>query len=212
MAKQRKTARDDSPEGGVYSGFQGTGTIRGFFGGVKFSILGFCRVGKLDFLGVFKTFWRSVIIPSYPGCIVLQIKFYGSEIQHGVFWGLNFGPGIFLGGYFWVLIFAPSRSSLPLEVLTTQPPPPRSPGVQTTSHRVLNLTYPRGRTGHDMTGQDRTGQFCHSLIWLCQCCLVFFMLIRCRYLLRDLRNYLWMTKAELHDKQIIMSPKHYFKS
>ena len=157
MAKQRKTARDDSPEGGVYSGFQGTGMIRGFFGGVKFSILGFCRVGKLDFLGVFKTFWRSVIIPSYPGCIVLQIKFYGSEIQHGVFWGLNFGPGIFLGGYFWVLIFAPSRSSLPLEVVTTQPPP-RSPGVQTTSHRVLNLTYPRGRTGHDMTGQDRTGQ------------------------------------------------------
>ena len=22
---------------------------------------------------------------------------YGSEIRHGIFWGINFGPGIFLG-------------------------------------------------------------------------------------------------------------------
>ena len=41
-------------------------------------------------------------------------KFYTSEIGGG---GLSFGPGIFWGG----LIFAPSRSSLSLEIQSTPP-------------------------------------------------------------------------------------------
>ena len=28
---------------------------------------------------------------------MLSGNFYGLEIRHGIFWGLNFGPGIFLG-------------------------------------------------------------------------------------------------------------------
>ena len=52
---------------GAYSGFQVTGMIEGFFGGLKFLIAGFFWVGKFgkyffgwldlsrDFLGVFKT-------------------------------------------------------------------------------------------------------------------------------------------------------------
>ena len=29
---------------------------------------------------------------------MLPVNFYdGSEIQHGIFWGINFGPAIFLG-------------------------------------------------------------------------------------------------------------------
>ena len=45
-------------------------------------------------------------------------NFYTSEIGHGIFLGgLSFGPGIFGG----VLIFAPIRSSLSLEIQSTSP-------------------------------------------------------------------------------------------
>ena len=58
--------------------------------------------------------------------------YYGSEFQHGILWGINFGPAIFFffwflfcfvffkpRGFFWVLIFAPIRSSLLLETRST---------------------------------------------------------------------------------------------
>ena len=44
---------------------------------------------------------------------MLSGNFQGSEIRHGIFWGLIFGPGIFLGfvgnpkDFFWALIFPP---------------------------------------------------------------------------------------------------------
>ena len=56
-------------------------------------------------------------------------NFYGSQIRHGIFWGLNFGSRIFLGSHwnpwdFWeVFIFAPIRSSLSLEIRSSSPPP-----------------------------------------------------------------------------------------
>ena len=40
--------------------------------------------------------------------------YYGSEIRHGIFLGINFGPAIF-----WVLSFTPIRSSLSLEIRST---------------------------------------------------------------------------------------------
>ena len=40
---------------------------------------------------------RFVIVPKYTSHVVPQINFYGSEIRHGIFGGLNFGPGIFCG-------------------------------------------------------------------------------------------------------------------
>ena len=57
-------------------------------------------------------------------------NFYGSQIRHGIFWGLNFGSGIFFGSHWnpWdfgeVFIFAPIRSSLSLEIQSALPPPP----------------------------------------------------------------------------------------
>ena len=45
---------------------------------------------------VFKTIKRFVQFPRIPAAQFLW-KFYGSEIQHRIFWGLNFGPGIFWG-------------------------------------------------------------------------------------------------------------------
>ena len=67
-----------------------------------------------DFLGVFKIIWRFVVVPTYSGRVVLPIKynqikynvlyhlmlsrnFRDSEIRHGIFGGLLFGPGIFWG-------------------------------------------------------------------------------------------------------------------
>ena len=43
--------------------------------------------------------------------------YYGSEFQHGILWGINFwSSDFFFQGFFWVLIFAPTRSSLSLEI------------------------------------------------------------------------------------------------
>ena len=36
-----------------------------------------------------------MIVPTYPGHIVPRINFYGLEIHHGIFGGLNFSSGIF---------------------------------------------------------------------------------------------------------------------
>ena len=40
---------------------------------------------------------RFVRVPKYTSRAVPPINFYCSEIRHGIFGGLNFGPGIFCG-------------------------------------------------------------------------------------------------------------------
>ena len=49
-----------------------------------------------EFLGVFKTIGRFVTIPAYPGRVAPLEIFMAGEFGM-IFWGLNFGPGIFLG-------------------------------------------------------------------------------------------------------------------
>ena len=74
-------------------------SISGFFGVAKFWQIFFFLVAwfKKGFFCAFKTIWRFMITPTYPGHLVPITNFYGSEIRHRTFWGLNFGPGIFLG-------------------------------------------------------------------------------------------------------------------
>ena len=48
------------------------------------------------------------------GYLIVSENFEGSEIWHGIFLGLIFGPGIFLG-----LIFVPIRSSPSREIQST---------------------------------------------------------------------------------------------
>ena len=69
------------------------------------------------------------------------------------FWGVKVWSGDFFGVFFWVFFFPSFRSSLPLEILSTRPPPPGG-----ADHQSLCFT---------------SYLFCHSLICLCQCCLVF---------------------------------------
>ena len=64
-----------------------------------------------------------MIVPTYPGRVVPRKDYFGSEIQRevlvqGFSWNLFEALGIF-----WVLIFAPIRSSLSLEILSTPPLP-----------------------------------------------------------------------------------------
>ena len=59
------------------------GDDRRIFLGLKLSILGFFWVGKFgnfflgwldlsrDFFGLFKTIGRFVVVPTYPGCVVI---------------------------------------------------------------------------------------------------------------------------------------------
>ena len=62
-------------------------------------------------------------------CGLISGHFQGSEIRHGIFWGIIFGPGIFgafVGSpleFFWVSIFARIRSSPTLEIRS----PPTGP-------------------------------------------------------------------------------------
>ena len=76
----------------------------GFFGVGKFC-QEFLRVAWLNygFFGVFKTIWRFVILPAWYFRNWLSLcsgNSYGSEIRHGIFRGLNFGP-VILGGFVW---------------------------------------------------------------------------------------------------------------
>ena len=88
---------------------------------------------------VFKTKWFYFPVISFN--TFCPENFYGSEIRHGIFGGLNFGAGIFWRfclnpkGFFWVLIFAPIRSSLSLGHLKfgVPPPPFPSPGSRSGS-------------------------------------------------------------------------------
>ena len=75
-----------------------------------------------DFFGYSKLIFLFFVLYHFklPGNF-----YYGSEIWHGIFWGINFGPAIFWGfrlkpkGFFWVLSFAPIWSSLSLEIRST---------------------------------------------------------------------------------------------
>ena len=83
------------------------------------------------------------------GRVVLPIKYnqtWPSEIWHKIFWGLIFGPGIFLGfvgspgDFLGGLIFAPIQSSPSFEIWSTiatpTPPTPFSPGYRYSSPHV----------------------------------------------------------------------------
>ena len=88
---------------------------------------------------VFKTKWFYFRVVSFNA--FCKENFYGSEIRHGIFGGLNFGAGILWWfclnpkGFFWVLIFAPIRSSLSLGHLKSgvPPSPPPPPGSRSGS-------------------------------------------------------------------------------
>ena len=62
------------------------GMIKGFLG---FEILDF------GILGVRKVLASNLFFVLHH--LMLSGNFYGSEIRHGILWGLNVGPGIFLG-------------------------------------------------------------------------------------------------------------------
>ena len=87
---------------------------------------------------VFKTIWRFVVVPMYPGWVVLWIEYnqikYNitslilylmeiSEIRHGIGWVYKFS----VQGFFWVFLFAPIRSSPSLEIPVPHPPRPLPP-------------------------------------------------------------------------------------
>ena len=65
---------------------------------------------------------------------MLSGNFFGSEIRHGILWGLNFGPGIFFGVLFEAqeiflsVDFCP-HSNIPVNP-EYPPPPPPPPGDQ----------------------------------------------------------------------------------
>ena len=107
---------------GGYCKFQVTGMTKGFLWMWNFQIwdvLGLQNFGKYfffqvawfkkRFFWVFKTIWRFMII-----------NFYGSEIRHGIFWGLHFGPGIFLSFDFFPPFNHPCH-------LKSRAPPPWAP-------------------------------------------------------------------------------------
>ena len=84
-----------------------------------------------NFLGVFKTIWRFVIVPAYtqPCSFVNKVnqesKFLWLRNSAWGFWGVKFWSRDFIGfylkprGFFRVLIFAPIQSSMSLEIQRT---------------------------------------------------------------------------------------------
>ena len=109
---------------------------RRIFWGLEVSISGFFWVGKFwqiffwvawfnvsgNFFGYSKLMFLFFVLYHF---MLSGNFYYGWEIRHEIFWGINFGPRIFWGfclkpkGFFWVLIFAPIRSSLSLEIRST---------------------------------------------------------------------------------------------
>ena len=67
---------------------------------------------------------------------MLSGNYYGSEIRQGIFWGLNFGLGVFLG-----FEFCPIRSSLSLEIRRTSLPPLWEWGKVNMIRRVCLVQY-----------------------------------------------------------------------
>ena len=71
--------------------------IKGFFGGLKFSISGFFWVGRFwqVFFWVFKTNVSIFVLYHFR----FFRNFYVKDIWHGSLGRLNLGPGIFLGSF-----------------------------------------------------------------------------------------------------------------
>ena len=70
--------------------------ILGYFGGEKIlasNLLGRALNSSSGFFGYSKLMSPFFMLFH----LMLSEIFYGSEIQHGIFGGINFGPGIFLG-------------------------------------------------------------------------------------------------------------------
>ena len=95
-----------------------------------------------DFFGYSKLIFLFFVLYHF----MLPGNFYnGSEIRHGIFWGINFGPAIFGGfclrpkGFFWVLIFAPIRSSLSLEIRST----PSGLGLSWKGRWIFHTFHPK---------------------------------------------------------------------
>ena len=82
--------------------FKWQGWWKDFFEGVRFSISGFFWVGKFwqVFFWVFKTNVSIFRVISFFVLCFLEISMTGD--LHGIFWGLNFSQGIFLG-FVWSL-------------------------------------------------------------------------------------------------------------
>ena len=126
-----------STQGG-YSGFQVTEMIEGFFGVWNSSIPGFFSVR--DFLGVLKErIYSGGMMKKQTWVFNFQCfslcfsitpfwNFYGPQNRHGIFWGLIFGPGIFLGfagsprDFFGSWLLAPLNH--PRHLKSQVPPPP----------------------------------------------------------------------------------------
>ena len=75
-----------------------------------------------------------MIVPGYPGHVVLMEIFMAKKFGMGFFGGL-----ILAQGFFWVLIFATIRSSMSLEIRTTPPPP--GPVQQPKKNVILFNTF-----------------------------------------------------------------------
>ena len=115
--------------------------FRDFFGleNLASIYLGWLDLSR-DFWGVFKAISRFVVVSVCSGHVVLWIMYNQTVITVEAFWkflGLRnsawdfcrliFGPGNFLGfvgsptEFFWVLIFAPIKSFLSLEIQSAPP-------------------------------------------------------------------------------------------
>ena len=169
------------------------GDDRRIFLGLKFSIPGFFWVGKFSkffgsaawfnygFFLVFKSIWRFVVVPAYPGRAgwILRIKYNQTwflknlifrVMPFNAFWiflslgnlawdflGVNFGPGIFSGFDF----FAPIWLSVSLELLQQV----ERHFAATTNHLVCIGEFV---SATEFFGRNKSHKF--SLIWFCATC------------------------------------------
>ena len=114
--------------------------ILGFFGGEKIlasNLLGRALNSSSGFFGYSKL--MSLFFMLFH--LMLSEIFYGSEIQHGIFGGINFGPRIFLGfvwskGNFSGFDFCPHSNVS----VTWNAEYPRGVIVRSKSSEVVNFT------------------------------------------------------------------------
>ena len=123
--------------GGGYSGYQLTRMMQGVFWvwTFRFRVFWGRKIWQIYF-GCSKH-WRFVVVPVYPSRVILR------KFGKGSFWGqFNFWSRYFLGfclkpkGIFWVLIFAPVRSSPSPEIRSTPP------GQHITNNPHLKSLFP----------------------------------------------------------------------
>ena len=94
-----------------------------------------------EFFGVFKTVGRFVTIPAYPGRVAPLEIFMAREFGM-IFWGLNFGPGIFLGFVgsprdLFSSFLPPFDHPCHFDSNPEYPPPPWGSNNTVNSHKIL---------------------------------------------------------------------------